>query len=184
MLKKLVKAVFGVCLFTGIVFAQVEMTVNQGVSRENVKVGEDVTVTLSISNSGNAATQVKVTAILPSGVTATDPVSGVQSVTGDMNIWDGELEPGDAKAVKYLVRANEEGHFMIFSTVKYTDDGIEREIQLTSEFTAREEPIPAPAAPVQTAPPQRGICGPTAILALAMVPVVLFGAFKRFLGGK
>lgn len=116
--------------------AQVELTVNQGVSKEKVEVGEDVTVTLSLANSGNAPTEVSIVAILPSGVTATNPISGVRDATGNMNVWSGALAPKETRSLTYLIRANEAGRKTIFSTVKYTDGDSERRIQLTSEITA------------------------------------------------
>lgn len=116
--------------------AQVELTVNQGVSKEKVEVGEDVTVTLSLANSGSMPTEVSIVAVLPSGVTATNPISGVRDATGNMNVWSGALAPKETRSLTYIIRANEQGRKTIFSTVKYTDNGIERKIQLTSEITA------------------------------------------------
>lgn len=116
--------------------AQVELTVNQGVSKEKVEVGEDVTVTLSLTNSGNMPTEVSIVAILPSGVSGTVPISGVRDATGNMNVWSGALAPKETRSLTYLIRANEAGRKTIFSTVKYTDGDSERRIQLTSEITA------------------------------------------------
>lgn len=116
--------------------AQVELTVNQGVSKEKVEVGEDVIVTLSLANSGSMPTEVSIVAVLPSGVTATNPISGVRDATGNMNVWSGALAPKETRSFTYIIRANEQGRKTIFSTVKYTDSGIERKIQLTSEITA------------------------------------------------
>ncbi len=116
--------------------AQVELTVNQGVSKEKVEAGEDVTVTLSLANSGNAPTEVSIVAVLPSGVTATNPISGVRDATGNMNVWSGALAPKETRSLTYIIRANEQGRKTIFSTVKYTDGDSERRIQLTSEITA------------------------------------------------
>lgn len=118
------------------VAAQVELTVNQGVSKEKVEVGEDVTVTLSLTNSGNMPTEVSIVAILPSGVSGTVPISGVRDATGNMNVWSGALAPKETRSLTYLIRANEAGRKTIFSTVKYTDGDSERRIQLTSEITA------------------------------------------------
>lgn len=116
--------------------AQVELTVNQGVSKEKVEVGEDVTVTLSLANSGNVPTEVSIVAVLPSGVTATNPISGVRDATGNMNVWSGAIAPKETRSLTYIIRANEPGRKTIFSTVKYTDGDSERRIQLTSEITA------------------------------------------------
>lgn len=116
--------------------AQVELTVNQGVSKEKVEVGDDVTVTLSLTNSGNMPTEVSIVAILPSGVSGTVPISGVRDATGNMNVWSGALAPKETRSLTYLIRANEAGRKTIFSTVKYTDGDSERRIQLTSEITA------------------------------------------------
>lgn len=116
--------------------AQVEITVNQGVSKEKVEVGEDVTVTLSLTNSGAIPTEVSIVAVLPSGVSATNPISGVRDATGNMNVWNGTLAPKQAMQQTYIIRANEPGRKTIFSSIKYTDGGIERKIQLTSEITA------------------------------------------------
>jgi len=61
--------------------AQVEVTVNQGVSREKVEIGDDVTVTLSLTNSGTAITEVSIVAVLPPGVSGTNPISGIRDAT-------------------------------------------------------------------------------------------------------
>ncbi|MCX9012301.1 MAG: hypothetical protein OIN66_14415, partial [Candidatus Methanoperedens sp.] len=106
--------------------AQVEITVNQGVSKEKVEVGEDVTVTLSLTNSGAIPTEVSIVAVLPSGVSATNPISGVRDATGNMNVWNGTLAPKQAMPQTYIIRANEPGRKTIFSSIKYTDGGIER----------------------------------------------------------
>ncbi len=144
---------------------QVELTVNQGVSKEKVEVGEDVTVTLSLTNSGAAPTEVSIVAVLPSGVTATNPISGVRDATGNMNVWSGKLEPTETRSLVFIVRANEQGHKTIFSTIKYTDGGIERKIQLTSEITATK-PQPQntnnPTPPV----PEKNIPGFTSLALL------------------
>ncbi len=132
--------------------AQVELTVNQGVSKEKVEVGEDVTVTLSLANSGAIPTEVTVVAVLPSGMTATNPISGVRDATGNMNVWSGALAPTETRSLAFIVRANEQGHKTIFSTIKYRDGDIERKIQLTSEITASEPPpqnTNTPVPPVQ-----------------------------------
>lgn len=115
--------------------AQVEVTVNQGVSREKVEIGDDVTVTLSLTNSGSAPTEVSIVAVLPSGVSGTNPISGVRDATGNMNVWSGKLQPKETKSLTFIVRANEEGHKTIFSTIKYSDGEAERKIQLTSELS-------------------------------------------------
>lgn len=132
--------------------AQVELTVNQGVSKEKVEVGDDVTVTLSLTNSGAVPTEVSIVAVLPSGVSGTNPISGVRDATGNMNVWSGKLAPTETRSLAFIVRANEQGHKTIFSTIKYRDGDIERKIQLTSEITA-SEPQPQntniPAQPVQ-----------------------------------
>lgn len=115
--------------------AQVEVTVNQGVSREKVEIGDDVTVTLSLTNSGSASTEVSIVAVLPSGVSGTNPISGIRDATGNMNVWSGSLMPKETKSLTFIVRANEEGHKTIFSTIKYSDGDAERKIQLTSELS-------------------------------------------------
>ncbi|VVB88423.1 Uncharacterised protein [uncultured archaeon] len=137
--------------------AQVELTVNQGVSRENVEVGDDVTVTVSLTNSGSSATEVNIVAVLPSGVSGTVPISGVRDATGNMNVWSGTLAPTETKSLVFIIRSNEPGHKTVFSTIKYTDGGIERKIQLTSEITATKPQLqntdtPTPPVPEKNIP--------------------------------
>jgi len=52
-----------------------------------------------------------------------------------VNVWSGKLQKEETKSLTFIVRPNEEGHKIIFSTIKYSDGDTERKIQLTSELS-------------------------------------------------
>ena len=134
-------ALICLCIATTTVMAETEIMVHPGIDRETIALGDTATVTLSITNTGNETTELKVMAVIPSGMTATVPVTGIKDATGNLNVWDGVLNPGNTQAIKYIVTGNEKKTFRVFSMVKYLDGDDWRELQMISEIKVNGETV-------------------------------------------
>ncbi|ODS37278.1 hypothetical protein BEH94_04460 [Candidatus Altiarchaeales archaeon WOR_SM1_SCG] len=120
--------------------AETEIMVHPSVDKEIIAPGDTATVTLSITNTGDETTELKVMAVIPSGMTATT-TTGAKDATGNLNVWNGPLSPGRTESITYTVKGNQKGTFRVFSIVKYLDGDDWRELQMISEIKVNGETL-------------------------------------------
>lgn len=112
-----------------------QITVNQTLSKEEVNVSENVTVTVTITNLGDVPKEVEVVSILPSDVSAAH--GGNRS---DLELWKGYIKPEKTELVTFAVKPERIGVFNIFSIVRYRENNSNfREVYLSSTVTAGAE---------------------------------------------
>ncbi|MHC1631213.1 MAG: hypothetical protein ACXQT4_02805 [Methanotrichaceae archaeon] len=107
-----------------LVFLVVGITCNQQLDRYEAGVGEEVTVMLTLGNTGDSALDVSVTPDLPKGIVTTD--LGVQSV---------EISPGTTNRVIYPIKGEEPGSYEVVSQVDFSTEtsGTSRRIRCGDE---------------------------------------------------
>ncbi|WP_135603666.1 DUF11 domain-containing protein [Methanococcoides sp. NM1] len=89
------------------------LEVKKDVSLSDIFTGEEVDVTVTITNIGKSDVEVSLTEDIP---------AGFRFVSGEDN-WEGLLEVGDKKRITYTMIAQEEGIFELTpSIVSYTDE--------------------------------------------------------------
>lgn len=139
-MKKGLLILLTILILPSLVCARPELSVNLATEKGTSNVGEDIVTTLSIYNSGDSSTVIKVVIILPTGAVATNPITGVLASSGNMNIGEDELEPGESSSMTFSITPKEEKEYTVIGIVKYTDGDLEREIQVSTDFNAVKPP--------------------------------------------
>lgn len=172
-------------ILPSLVCARPELSVNLATEKGTANVGEDIITTLSIYNSGDSSTVIKVVIILPTGAVATNPITGVLASSGNMNIGEDELKSGESSSMTFSITPKEEKEYTVIGIVKYTDGDLEREIQVSTDFNAVKPTQtlssktlpPATTVSVQTSQISESrlyIIGGIILLTIVVVSILLF----------
>jgi len=163
-LMKQLRVIVPILLLLGLgttsMLAAAELTASQSLDRSVASVGEPVNVIVVLSNNGADVSQVTVTPGYSPGIAVDSPV--MQSI---------ELYPGTTSTVSYPIRAEQSGDYLTSSLISYTDEGMERQLNMVSRLTVagtgsqspdggmnvnsdlNQAPAPAQAAPGQEQAP-------------------------------
>ena len=121
-----------------------QLTVSQTTLREEPEVGEDVLITVTISNTGDGiAKNINLREHIPSSVSV-NYVDGANSA-GNLITWSGDLYVGQTRSIMHSFRILEERNRAVPVKVTYEDENGKRyETSATIYISAKAEEIPAP----------------------------------------
>jgi len=120
-----------------------QLTVSQTTLREEPEVGEDVLITVTISNTGDGiAKNINLREHIPSSVSV-NYVDGANSA-GNLITWSGDLYVGQTHSIMHSFRILEERNRAVPVKVTYEDEsGKKYETSATIYISAKAEEIPA-----------------------------------------
>lgn len=106
--------------------------------KDEVKLGDTLTMTLTIRNAGRVSTHVSVIDDIPYGF----------ELLNGSNIWNGTLEGGESYTISYTLLANQSGVFVFDSAIATYSDNKGREYTVKSnsfsvEVKTNKPPIPS-----------------------------------------
>ena len=121
-----------------------QLTISQTTLREEPEVGEDVLITVTISNTGDKiAKSINLREHIPSSVSI-NYVDGANSA-GNLITWSGDLYVGQTYSIIHSFRILEEKNRAVPVKVTYEDENGKRyETSTTIYISAKAEEIPAP----------------------------------------
>ncbi len=121
-----------------------QLTISQTTLREEPEVGEDVLITVTISNTGDGiAKNINLREHIPSSVSI-NFVDGANSA-GNLITWSGDLYVGQTYSIIHSFRILEEKNRAVPVKVTYEDEsGKKYETSATIYISAKAEEIPAP----------------------------------------
>jgi len=120
-----------------------QLTISQTTLREEPEVGEDVLITVTISNTGNEiAKNINLREHIPSSVSI-NFIDGANSA-GNLITWNGDLYVGQTYSIMHSFRILEEKNRAVPVKVTYEDEnGKKYETSATIYISAKAEEIPA-----------------------------------------
>jgi len=121
-----------------------QLTVSQTTLREEPEVGEDVLITVTISNTGDGiAKNINLREHIPSSVSV-NYVDGANSA-GNLITWSGDMDVGQTYSIIHSFRILEEKNRAVPVKVTYEDEkGKRYETSATIYISAKDEETPAP----------------------------------------
>ncbi|MCK4332224.1 MAG: PGF-CTERM sorting domain-containing protein [Thermoplasmatales archaeon] len=121
-----------------------QLTISQTTLREEPEVGEDVLITVTISNTGDKiAKSINLREHIPSSVSI-NYVDGANSA-GNLITWSGDLYVGQTRSIMHSFRILEEKNRAVPVKVTYEDEGGKKyETSAAIYISAKAEEIPAP----------------------------------------
>ncbi|MGB2841532.1 MAG: PGF-CTERM sorting domain-containing protein [Halobacteriota archaeon] len=121
-----------------------QLTISQTTLREEPEVGEDVLITVTISNTGNEiAKNINLREHIPSSVSI-NFIDGANSA-GNLITWNGDLYVGQTYSIMHSFRILEERNRAVPVKVTYEDESGNRyETSAAIYISAKAEEIPAP----------------------------------------